>query len=361
MVMSGTLSWLWLKRHHVCTQRGNPMHLRTSPILILILDQRNIPSPSCKRLVSPTLMLPHRSSPVSPMPIPTGYEPLLTLKPVAPDLWICDGPHISFYGLPFPTRMTIVRLADGGLFVHSPVTLTADPGEGSDTSGPVVADRDDRIGPNGGLRAQTGASMVQARGEGVRAKGLEAEVAALGPVRHLIAPNWIHYAHLPAWQRAFPGSTTWAAPGVRERAASYGVDLRIDEPLGDEAPPAWKGQIDQVLVRGSDIHQEVVFFHRPSRTLILTDLIENFESHHCPAWTRPLLALAGTRDPDGKAPIDMRFSFRIGENGQGMDLLRAAIERMLAWDPERVILAHGRWYPTHGTAELRRAFRWAIP
>ena len=51
----------------------------------------------------------------------TGYEPLNTLKTIGPDIWIADGPHISFYGLPFPTRMTVVRLADGGLWIHSPI------------------------------------------------------------------------------------------------------------------------------------------------------------------------------------------------------------------------------------------------
>jgi hypothetical protein len=250
---------------------------------------------------------------------PTGYEPLLTLKPVAPGLWICDGPLISFYGLPFPTRMTLVALDGGGLFVHSPVALSP---------------------------------------------ALLAELRALepitGPVAHLIAPNWIHYAHIPAWQRAFPEALTHAAPKVEARAAAYGLPLKVDHPLGDAAPEAWAGQLDQLLVRGSDVHQEVVFFHRASRTLILTDLIENFEPHRCPAWTRPMLAVAGTRDPDGKAPLDMRLSFRFGEGGRGMALLRAALEQMLAWQPERLLLAHGRWYPEGGTAELRRAFRWAL-
>ena len=54
----------------------------------------------------------------------TGYEPLNTLKPVAPDIWVIDGPAIRFYGLPFSTRATVVRLAGGDLWVHSPTALT---------------------------------------------------------------------------------------------------------------------------------------------------------------------------------------------------------------------------------------------
>jgi hypothetical protein len=33
---------------------------------------------------------------------------------------------------------------------------------------------------------------------------------------------------------------------------------------------------------------------------------------------------------------------------------------MIAWNPERVILAHGRWYERDGAQELRRAFRWVL-
>lgn len=241
---------------------------------------------------------------------PTGYEPLYTLKPVAPAVWLADGGIIRFYGLPFPTRMVVVRLPDGGLWVHSPIAL-----EGA----------------------------------------LPQELAALGPVRHLIAPNWIHYAWIGPWQAAFPEAEAWAAPGVRERAAQYGAQVTFPHDLCDGTPDAWGGVLEALRVPGSTLHREVVFFHLPSRTLILTDLIENFEPAKAAPWHRPLLALAGTRDPDGKAPIDMRWSF-----WRGREAARAAVEQMLAWKPERVLLAHGRWYPQDAEAELRRAFRWLL-
>jgi hypothetical protein len=245
----------------------------------------------------------------------TGYEPLYALKPFGEELWTVDGPHISFYGIPFPTRMTFMRLDDGSLFVHSPIAL------------------DD---------------------------GLRRAVDAIGVVRHLVAPNWIHYAYLPEWQRAYPDSVLYAAPGVEARAKKYGVSVRIDTLLTDEPPAAWAEQIDQVVAEGSEIHREVVFFHRRSRTLIVTDLIENFESEKCPLWTRPILGLIGTYDPDGKAPLDMRMMFRFGHGGRGRSMLRDAVERMIAWDPVRVVVAHGRCYDENGTAELRRAFRWVL-
>lgn len=244
----------------------------------------------------------------------TGYEPLFTLKPAGPEIWVVDGPSIDFYGLPFSTRMTVVRLADGGLWVHSPIPL-----EGA----------------------------------------LAAELAALGPVQALVAPNWIHYYYLPQWQARFPSAQTWAAPGVQARAAKAGLTIRVDHTLGaEEAAAGWSGEIAALLVEGSSVHHEAVFFHKVSKTLVLTDLIENFEAAKLPRWARPLVWLAGTRDPDGKAPIDMRWSFRLKRGG--MARLRAALAVMLEWAPERVIVAHGRWYPQDGVKELRRAFRWAL-
>lgn len=237
---------------------------------------------------------------------PTGYEPLYRLKPVAADLWVADGGWVRFYGLPFPTRMTVIQLADGGLWVHSP------------------------IGDRGGLAAA---------------------VAELGPVRHLIAPNWIHYAWVPDWQARFPEAITWVSPGAVSRARGRGVGLPVDYTLADAAPEAWAGQIDQRLA-DSGYHREVVFLHRASQTLILTDLIENFEVGKMPWWTRPLLRLGHVCDPDGRMPRDMAASFRSKSTH-----LHDVVKTMIGWQPDRVILAHGRWYDRDGTAELQRAFR----
>lgn len=238
-----------------------------------------------------------------------GYDPLNTLKPVADGIWIVDGPAIRFYGVPFSTRATIVRLEGGGIWVHSPTRLT---------------------------------------------ESLAAEVQALGEVRHLIAPNWIHYAYVAEWQSVFPDAEAWAAPGVAERAAKHGMPLRFDHDLGPSAEAPWEGQIDQIIAEGSEVHREAVFFHRASRTLILTDLIENFERANVAWYLWPFLRLAGNADPDGAMPRDMRATFR------DRAALRRSVEVMIGWRPERIVLAHGRWYRDNAEAELRRAFRFVL-
>lgn len=240
------------------------------------------------------------------------YAPLDVPKPVAPDVWIVDGPEIAFgwlgLKLPFPTRMTIVRLPDGRLWLHSPT--------------------------------QPSDALVE-------------RIVALGPIRFLIAPNGLHYWWLPDWKARFPEADVYCAPGL-ERSVKRA--LPPHQALGDAPPDAWADAIDHVLIAGS-IFSEVAFLHRPSRTLILTDLVENFEPRRARSrWLRLLLRVSGAADPDGKAPFDMQLSFLFGRKE-----VRAAVQRMMAWQPERVILAHGRWYEGNAAAELRRAFRWVMP
>lgn len=241
------------------------------------------------------------------------YEPINTLKPVAAGIWIADGPVARMAapfgtGIAFPTRMTVVRLSDGSLWCHSPIAPAPD---------------------------------------------LFAGIDALGPVRHLVSPNPLHYAHIAAWKRAYPAATAWASPGVRGRAASQGIEAAFDADLADAPPEAWVADIEQLRFRGSRTFEEFVFFHRATATLILADLIENFERGKLTRGMRWIARLGGVLDPDGKAPLDMRMTF-MGRRRQA----RECLERILAWQPRRVILAHGRWYPDHAEAELRRAFRW---
>ncbi len=240
----------------------------------------------------------------------SGYAPLNTLKSVGDRIWVVDGPSIRFYGVPFSTRMTVVRLQNGDVWLHSPTKIC---------------------------------------------DALKAEITALGPVRHLIAPNWIHYAYISEWQKTFPKAHAYGAPGIVARAKKHGMSIRFDQDLTQTAPDAWARQIKQMIVEGSKIHREAVFFHDASRTLILTDLIENFEPRNLSWPLRILTRLGGIQDPDGQMPRDMRMTF-----SKGHRKLRTAVEQMIEWGPERIILAHGRWYDRDAVTELKRAFRWVL-
>ncbi|MGH9567871.1 MAG: DUF4336 domain-containing protein, partial [Candidatus Angelobacter sp.] len=165
--------------------------------------------------------------------------------------------------------------------------------------------------------------------------------------------NKLHYTHINAWKKRYPRALAWASSGVREFAAEQRIKVNFDADLDDGPPPAWSGQIDQLRFRGSRFMEETVFFHRRTDTLILTDLIENFEAGKLNGTQRWLARLGGVLAPNGQAPLDMRMTF-IGRR----TVARPYLARMLAWQPQRIILAHGRCYLENGGAELRRAFSW---
>lgn len=239
------------------------------------------------------------------------YSPLNIPKYVAPGIWIVDGPLVGLdasMGLrvPFPTRMTVIQLSSGGLWCHSPIAPEPD---------------------------------------------LFAALDQIGPVEHLVSPNKLHYAHIAAWKQRYPHAVAWASPGVRERAASQRATIEFDADLDDAPPHAWADDLDQLRFYGSSLMEEIVFFHCASRTLILADLIENFEPAKLPKLFRWIGRLGGVLDPDGKTPLDWRITFYKAD-------ARICLARLLAWRPQQIILAHGRCYMHNAEAELRRAFRW---
>ncbi len=241
------------------------------------------------------------------------YPPINTLKRVVDNVWVVDGPVICF-GMPwpkfpFPTRMTVVRLASGDLFVHSPTPLTP---------------------------------------------SLQAQIEREGRVRFIVGPNRIHYWWIPEWKATFSDAKVYLAPRIEEQARGRIAFETI--PLAAVGGYPWDAEIATLPIVGSYM-TEVEFFHRASHTLILTDLLGNFEPEKV-GWLflRLLRLVGGVSPPHSSLPRDLRLNF----TWQHKRELQAAVNTMLAWNPERVIFAHGRWHERNGAAELRRAFRWAL-
>lgn len=215
---------------------------------------------------------------------------------------------MRYFGLtlPFPTRLTVVRLLDRKLWVHSPIAWNDD---------------------------------------------LGAAIDQLGTVHYLIAPNTLHYSYLETWRGRYPQARSYGPSGFDARAETPA----FDEVLGEAPPQAWGDAFAQCLVAGS-LLTEVDFFHRSSRTLIIADLIENFEPWRVRnRFLRWVMKAFGAADPDGNAPIDMQLSFIAHRRA-----VRTAALQMIAWVPEQIVLAHGRCYSRDAVAELQRAFRWVL-
>ena len=238
------------------------------------------------------------------------YPPLDVLKSVAEGVWIVDSGPLRVMGMPLPVRMTVIRLANGDLWLHSPTRYS---------------------------------------------DGLRREMEQCGRIRHLVAPNVAHWSFLQDWQRACPDAATWAAPGLRERAQVKKAGLRLDHDLGDMPPADWADEIAQAVVPGGAGFREVDFFHKPTRTLVLTDLVVNLEAEKLSGLMRPAARLVGVLAPDGKAPVYLRLLLRLRRREAA-----TAASRLLDWAPERVVFGHGRWFERDGAAALRRSLRWLL-
>ncbi|MCB5176975.1 DUF4336 domain-containing protein [Microvirga lenta] len=238
------------------------------------------------------------------------YPPIDVLKPVAENVWIVDSGPQQAMGLSLPVRMTVIRLNSGDMWLHSPT----------------------RFSPE-----------------------LQREIEAQGPIRHLVAPNVAHWTHVKDWQQACPGAVVTAAPGLRERPQVKSSGLRLDRDLGQTPPEEWADEIEQTVITGAAGFHEVAFFHRPTSTLILADLIQNLEPEKLPFGTRLFARLTGVQAPDGKAPAYLRLLVRRRRRGA-----RYAISHLVSRAPARVIFSHGKWFDRDGTEQMRRAFRWLL-
>lgn len=202
-------------------------------------------------------------------------------------IWLCSYP-VKYLGIEFHARMTVIRLDDGRLMLHSPCE---------------IGDR------------------------------MRRALAELGGVAYIVAPGKFHHLHVPSAQAAFPEAETFICPGLEGKRP----DMHFDWLLGDTAPAAWAGQLDQVLVRGNRWIWEVAFFHRQTRTLILVDLIEKFTD--------------ATPHVDWKLKLCWKVVFHMWNIAKpapeyqlgwsDKKAARTSLQHILQWDFERVILAHG--------------------
>ena len=222
------------------------------------------------------------------------------LRSIAKDVWVIDHP-LRVGGLQLGTRTTVVRLANSGLWLHSP--------------GPLQPD-------------------------------LTAQLIALGPVQALVAPNAMHHLYLGENIRVFPQATAFVSPAL---AAKFKEPLTY-EILSDEPPVLWRDDFTQHLVGGMPKLQEIAFLHRVSRTLILTDLAFNIRQSD--SWfTRLFMRVNGAYGHFGPSRI---LRTLVKDRGA----LRSSLNQMQAWDFDRIIITHGEVLETGGKSVMQAQYAW---
>jgi len=223
-----------------------------------------------------------------------------TMRSLASSLWVIDHP-LQAMGLDLGARTTIVRLASGGLWMHSP--------------GPLD-------------------------------QHLVSEINALGPVQALIAPNAMHHLYLARNVHAFPEAKVYISPALPPKLTeSFPYEL-----LSDTAPEMWRQDIAQQIIGGLPKLQEVVFFHSASRALLITDLAFNIRNSK--SWfTRFFMRCNGGYNRFGPTRI---FRSLVKDR----EALRLSLNRVQTWDFDRIIVTHGDVLESDGKQEMQRQYAW---
>ena len=228
------------------------------------------------------------------------------IEAFGPDIWTMDGDDVKMFGmLPFTTRMVIVRTRGGGLWLHSPVRPTPD---------------------------------------------RQAAVDQLGSVVHLVAPNKIHSLGIRPWKALYPLAKVWASPAFIDRHP----DIAINATLSQGTKTPWGDDIDHCPIEGHRVLDEVVFLHKPSRTLIVTDVIQKHEIAKTTWIWRRVKAMVGVLGKDGGVPLDIKLTIR------DRHAMRRSLEAVLRWDFDNLILAHGHCLQGGAKDAVARAFEWIM-
>ncbi|WP_087016525.1 DUF4336 domain-containing protein [Thaumasiovibrio subtropicus] len=216
-------------------------------------------------------------------------------------VWTLDHP-LRRWSVPIGTRMTVVRLKDNQLFIHSPIELNTQ---------------------------------------------LQLALADLGQVAMIVTPNHRHHLFLSEWWLSYREAYFFAPPRLQQKR----TDLVFDDALGAKTPSLWQGQLYQTLVRGSDDMEEVVFCDPVSKTLILGDTLAWLHVSH------PLTALTGLVNGCYHHPA-MPFFWR--QTFKDKTRLRQSIQEILTWPFERIIFSHGKMVTENGKQVFAAAFKWLL-
>lgn len=213
-------------------------------------------------------------------------------------IWEYDEP-LKLAGIHIGHRMTVVRLPNGNLWLHSPVALTPE---------------------------------------------IRQWIDAEGTVAHLVAPNCVHDLYLEEYRKAYPKAVFHAAPGLSKSCP----EVEFNVVIGGHLPEDCRQVFSQQRIGGMPKLNEYVYLHHPSRTLIVADLVFNI-LHRERLFDRLVFRING--NVYGRlAPSGLLRLFIKDKTA-----FRRSIQKILEWDFERIIMGHGEIVHQNGKQMLETA------
>ena len=232
----------------------------------------------------------------------------MPLTAIAPNLWTATQP-LRYLGLEVGSRMTVVRLPSGELALISPIEL--------------------------------GDEDCDALNQ-------------LGPVGHIIAPNLFHYLSTGSTQTRYCKAKVWGVAGLAEKCPDVAFDVVFSQPGVIEDTLEYRPfrGVATLGTSGTRPLQETVFYHRSSRTLIITDIAFYFDQDNA-FLTRLAAGILGSY----KALRPLRLEQWATRD---KDVVEQSVRQVLDWDFDRVITGHGSVVEMGGKAKLRAGYEWFL-
>lgn len=207
---------------------------------------------------------------------------------VKDQIWILEYP-VRYSGIDLYGRMTIIKLDNGELIIHDPCKID---------------------------------------------ESTKHEIDAIGRVKYIIAPGYFHHLFVTDFQQQYPDAETFLCPGLERKRP----DIKFEWILGNKPDHRWDGVIEQVVVQGPKIIWEVAFVHKPSKTLILVDILENIGDDfqhptgiYLQFWWKVVFRMWN------KPKAAPEYQVAWGKK----EIVKKSLNKIISWDADRIILAHG--------------------
>lgn len=227
------------------------------------------------------------------------------MNTISENLWTHND-KMTLGAVPLHLRMTVIKLNNGELWLHSPTRISD--------------------------------SLMQS-------------VNALGTLAYIIAPNNGHNLWLKEWVQAYPNAKVYVSRGIPKKLPTLGDYIIIEE----QSALPWQDEIELASMPSVNFFDEQVFFHKASRSLIVTDLVQNHANEKVDGIkakvSQRLLKIIGFNNICIAPPL--RAGFLIKDKAA----FTLFIQRILAWDFDRVIVTHGNIISQDAKTTLEKLFQ----
>lgn len=219
------------------------------------------------------------------------------LKPIAPRVWGAETRVGIGAGAMLPLRMTVIQ-DDDGVVLISPIEMD---------------------------------------------ESLRSAVDALGSVHTIVAPNLLHHRWLGDAKQHYPAAQVLAPFGLREKRPEIAIAQELT------SGPVTPG-LSATLVDGAPKLSELVLFHEPSKTLIVTDLVFNIPEASGMTWL--ILKVFS------KALGTVEQSRLLRMFTKDREAAGRSLEAILRLPFDRVVPAHGEVIDVDARAQLAAGTWW---